>query len=48
MSQYRNPTRKPCTRPVAACHYDYGSRYRCNPTETKHFYINAKYINARN
>ena len=34
MSQYRNRTQQPCTRPVAACRYDCASRYRYNPTET--------------
>ena len=39
MSQYRNRTRKPCTRPVAACRYDCACRYRCNATEANIFIL---------
>ena len=35
MSQYRNQTRKPCTRPVGPWRYDCASRCRCKPTEKK-------------
>ena len=39
MSQYRIRTRKPCTRPVAACRYDCASQYHCNLTETNVFIL---------
>ena len=42
MSQHRNRTRKPCTKPVAECRYDCASRYRCNPTETHIFILTLK------
>ena len=42
MSQNRNRTSKPCTRPVTACCYDCASRYRCNPIQTNIFILTLK------